>query len=97
MNNVTFRGTVAKVYKSGFVCEIPPRTDKGFPTGVWVKISETTTPPCEGNEVIVVGSLSTSKGKSGPQLGVYAFEVVSVESSGFKGKAGPPDEDDIPF
>ena len=97
MNNVTFRGTVAKVYKSGFVCEIPPRTDKGFPTGVWVKISETTTPPREGDDVIVVGSLSTSKGKSGPQLGVYAFEVASIEYSGTKGNDGPPDESDEPF
>jgi len=97
MNNVTFRGTVTKIFKSGFVCEIPPRTEKGFSVGVWVKQGDGALQPNENEDVIVVGALSTSKGKNGapPQLCVYAFEVVPV--SGSEPTRANPEDDDPPF
>jgi hypothetical protein len=98
VNSAKFSGKVTKVYKSGFVCEIPPRTEKGFPTAVWVKQSESAAMPPLGQEVVIDAALSTSKGKEGapPQLCVYAFEVIGVD----KHTADPKtksEEDDIPF
>ena len=97
MNSAKFSGKVTKVYKSGFVCEIPPRNENGFPTAVWVKMSESAAMPPLGQEVVIDSALSTSKGKEGapPQLCVYAFEVIGIEKQAAKAVA--ENEDSIPF